>query len=75
MPDADVYFKTKHHLGAGQKLVLSGDVPELGCWHDDYAVQAVPLEPMGDELYLVIMKLPLNQQLKWKWAIADEEGR
>ena len=72
MPDADVYFKTQHQLGAGQKLVLSGDIPELGCWHEDYAIHAVQLEPVGEGLHLVIIKLPMNKSLQWKWAIADD---
>ena len=72
MSNADVYFKTEYRIGEGQQVVLSGDTPELGCWHEDFAIQAMPLEPLSEGVHLVIIKLPMNKPVKWKWAIADD---
>ena len=72
MPYADVYFKTEIKLEKGTKLLLSGDIPELGCWHEEYAIEAMPVEPYSEGIYLVIIKLPKGKAMRWKWAIADD---
>ena len=67
-----MYFKTELVLEKGDKLFLSGNIPELGCWKEEYAIEATPVEPYSEGLHLVIIKLPMHRPIRWKWAIANE---
>ena len=51
--------------GAGQRLAVLGNVPQLGAWRPSQAVQLIPSE-QNDTMYTALVRLPLGQRIEAK---------
>lgn len=66
-----VTFETIYHTQWGQRLVITGNIPELG---NDHVSEALPMEYIDNGLWSQTLNLEVSTSAKYHYAVVDDKG-